>query len=89
MLGTWMLRPQLVCRGLLLPVAAAALLLATGCERVMRGPRTDEGAQVRPDQIHDFDLLYNRNCAGCHGAEGKNGPAIPMNNPVYLALVGD
>ncbi len=70
-------------------VMASGFLLASGCARVMNGPQTDEGARVRPDQIADFDLLYNRNCAACHGADGKNGPAIPMNNPEYMALVSD
>ena len=75
-------------------VAGAALSLTllfalTGCERVLTGPKTDDAERVRPDQIADFDVLYGSNCAACHGAEGKNGPAIPMNNPEYLALVSD
>ena len=37
----------------------------------------------------DFARLYGENCAGCHGADGKSGAAIAMNNPVYLAIVDD
>lgn len=34
-----------------------------------------------------FDVLYRRNCAGCHGAEGRLGAARSLNDPIYLALV--
>jgi len=33
--------------------------------------------------------LFQRNCAGCHGADGKLGPAPPLNNKLFLALVPD
>jgi cytochrome c oxidase cbb3-type subunit 3 len=68
---------------------SAGLLLSSGCERVLNGPHEDEADQVRPDKIVNFDTLYGQNCAACHGLEGKNGPAIPMNNPEYMALVTD
>lgn len=68
---------------------SVALLLASGCERVLNGPAKDESDQLRPDKIVNFDTLYGQNCAACHGTEGKNGPAIPMNNPEYMALVTD
>ena len=32
---------------------------------------------------------YNQNCSGCHGADGKNGPAMMLSDPVYLAIVDD
>ncbi len=34
-------------------------------------------------------LLYNQNCAGCHGADGRKGAAVGIGDPVYLALVSD
>jgi mono/diheme cytochrome c family protein len=37
----------------------------------------------------DFSTLYAENCAGCHGAEGRGGPAIALANPVYLAITDD
>ena len=41
---------------------------------------------VRPHKVTDFDTLYSMNCSGCHGADGRFGPAIPLGDPVYLAL---
>jgi mono/diheme cytochrome c family protein len=32
-------------------------------------------------------VLYARNCAGCHGADGRLGAARPLNDPLFLALV--
>ena len=29
------------------------------------------------------------NCAGCHGADGKLGPAPPLNDPLFLAIIPD
>jgi mono/diheme cytochrome c family protein len=37
----------------------------------------------------DFSALYGTNCAGCHGADGKLGPAPPLNDPMFLAIVPD
>jgi mono/diheme cytochrome c family protein len=34
-----------------------------------------------------FDALYSQNCAGCHGAGGKLGPAPPLNDPLFRAIV--
>ena len=49
-----------------------------------------EGSEpVAPDQILEFATLYAQNCSGCHGANGKGGPAIALGDPVYLALVDD
>src|SRR5262245_7199121 len=41
---------------------------------------------VPPSEIVDFDLLYGKNCAGCHGPDGRGGPAIGLGDPVYLAI---
>jgi mono/diheme cytochrome c family protein len=43
----------------------------------------------RPDQVMRFGALYKQNCAGCHGDKGKNGAAISLDNPVYLAVAGE
>jgi cytochrome c oxidase cbb3-type subunit 3 len=43
--------------------------------------------EVAPSQVTAFDVLYGRNCAGCHGADGRLGAARSLNDPVYLALV--
>jgi len=57
-------------------------LLATGCDFPGRPHRKD-----RP--VRDFEVLYRRNCAGCHGADGRFGPAPPLNDPLFLAMVSD
>jgi mono/diheme cytochrome c family protein len=44
---------------------------------------------VRPDQVLDFPTLYKQNCAACHGADGKYGAALSLNNPVYLSVAGE
>lgn len=73
-------------RGLLLTAALAAVSIATtAC-----APREPVGAAVAPpDRLMDFDRLYARNCAGCHGQDGKGGAAIALGDPVYLAIAGD
>jgi mono/diheme cytochrome c family protein len=44
---------------------------------------------VVPSQISDSSVLYNQNCAGCHGPDGKGGAAIALGDPVYLAIADD
>lgn len=41
---------------------------------------------VRPEKVTDFETLYSMNCSGCHGADGRLGPSIPLGDSVYLAL---
>lgn len=65
----------------------AVLCLTAGCQ--MRGKPTATEEVPRPDSIMDSGVLYRQNCAGCHGAEGKEGPAMTLADPVYLALVDD
>ncbi|HEX4165921.1 MAG TPA: c-type cytochrome [Bryobacteraceae bacterium] len=43
---------------------------------------------VLPDQVTDFSALYQANCSGCHGENGRNGAARPLDDPLYLALIG-
>jgi mono/diheme cytochrome c family protein len=63
-----------------------AVLLA-GCN--WPGQPKQEDRPKREDQITDFGKLYARNCAGCHGGEGKLGPAPPLNDKLFLAIVPD
>jgi cytochrome c oxidase cbb3-type subunit 3/ubiquinol-cytochrome c reductase cytochrome c subunit len=39
--------------------------------------------------VLDFSTLYKANCAACHGENGRDGAAISLANPVYLAVVGE
>jgi mono/diheme cytochrome c family protein len=67
---------------------AAVCLLALGCNHAPGRPGP-EPEVARPEQVLDFPTLYKQNCAGCHGANGKNGAAIPLANPVYLAIAAE
>jgi mono/diheme cytochrome c family protein len=51
-------------------------------------PREDDRPKPA-DQEVDFGILYQTRCAGCHGADGKLGPAPPLNDPIFLAIVPD
>jgi mono/diheme cytochrome c family protein len=63
------------------------LLLCAGCGWE---PGRPVGIDVpRPEQVLDFAALYKENCAACHGANGKNGAALSLANPVYLAVAGE
>lgn len=44
---------------------------------------------VPANLVVNFDKLFEQNCAGCHGADGKLGPAPPLNDPLFLALISD
>ncbi|MDE3202347.1 MAG: c-type cytochrome [Acidobacteriota bacterium] len=72
-----------------IPVLASlvAVLACVGCGNSSSPVRAMETAQ-RPDQILDATALFKANCAACHGAEGKDGAAIPLANPVLLASAG-
>jgi cytochrome c oxidase cbb3-type subunit 3 len=51
--------------------------------------RPVDSAVIPPTRIMDFAFLYGRNCAGCHGPDGKAGLAIGLGNPIYLAIADD
>lgn len=67
---------------------AAICLAALGCSRIPGRPGPGPEV-VRPEQVLDFSTLYKQNCAACHGENGKDGAALPLNNPVYLAIAGE
>jgi mono/diheme cytochrome c family protein len=72
--GSWRLLPLLVA-------------LVAGCN--LPGQPNPADAPVPADQVTSFDALYATRCAGCHGADGKLGPAPPLNDPLFLAIVPD
>jgi len=61
---------------------------AFGCAGAPGRPQAGE-TPVAPNEITDFGALYQQNCAGCHGIDGKGGAAIDLDNPVYLAIADD
>jgi mono/diheme cytochrome c family protein len=61
--------------------------LVTGCDLPGRPNPADR--PVPANEVLEFAALYKQNCAGCHGADGKLGPAPPLNDPLFLALAPD
>jgi cytochrome c oxidase cbb3-type subunit 3 len=69
-------------------LAMILLALAAGCDRLPGKPALAE-RWIPAAEVADFSRLYARNCSGCHGADGRLGAARPLNDPLYLALVGE
>jgi mono/diheme cytochrome c family protein len=69
-------------------VLSALCFAVVACSRIPGRPGPGPEV-VRPDEVLDFPSLYKQNCAACHGDNGWNGAAIPLANPVYIALAGE
>jgi mono/diheme cytochrome c family protein len=70
-------------RGAALACASGSLLaLLAGCDLAGK-PNPDDRA-IPGNQVRSFAVLYKDNCAGCHGADGKLGPAPPLNDKIFL-----
>jgi len=73
------------------PAGVSALVLLSmsltvaGCDFPGRPNPADRPR--RADEVLDFAVLYGQNCAGCHGTDGKLGPAPPLNDPVFRQIV--
>jgi cytochrome c oxidase cbb3-type subunit 3 len=68
-------------------LVALAVLPLAGCDRIEWGKPSAADRPVPPNEVLQFGALFNRNCAGCHGADGKLGPAPPLNDSLFRALV--
>jgi cytochrome c oxidase cbb3-type subunit III len=68
-------------------IGLTMLALAGGCQPP--GRPTSADIVLKPEEVHDFAAIYNLNCAGCHGADGKGNAALSLANPVYLAIASD
>ena len=75
-------------RSSLLAITGLATFMVCGCARAP-GRAVAGDTPIVPEEISDFNTLYKQNCAGCHGTEGKGGAAIPLADPVYLAIADD
>jgi mono/diheme cytochrome c family protein len=64
--------------------------LVGGCDfsRLPGRPKADDRPKPA-NEVTDFGTLYTTHCAGCHGADGKLGPAPPLNDPIFRAIVPD
>jgi len=65
----------------------AALWALGGC--AFHGQPGPNPEVPRPDSVLDPEVLFRDNCSGCHGAEGRNGAAMSLSDPVYLAIADD
>jgi mono/diheme cytochrome c family protein len=65
---------------------AVATLIA-GCN--FPGAPNKADRPMPANQVMDFSVLYATRCAGCHGTDGKLGPAPPLNDAIFLAIVPD
>jgi mono/diheme cytochrome c family protein len=75
-------------RFVVLLIAVFAGILVTACSHSPGRPVADSQV-IPPSQVMDFKALYAQNCAGCHGPGGKGGAAIPLSDPVFLAIADD
>lgn len=62
-------------------------ILAAGCDANLPGKPIRKDRPISPEKVLAFDTLFGRNCAGCHGKDGKLGPAPPLNDPLFRAIV--
>jgi mono/diheme cytochrome c family protein len=69
-------------------LAMFAVAVCVACSNSSGRP-AGNSADVPPDQIVNFDVLYGQNCAGCHGVEGSGGAAMSLANPTFLAIADD
>lgn len=73
-------------RGIGIVLLGAVVLM--GCDSLPGRPQPAH-RELRPDAVESFAVLFAQNCAGCHGREGKGNAALPLANPVYLAIADD
>ena len=66
-------------------LVAIMLLGGSGCDLPGR-PKISERSQAAHDET-SFKVLFGRNCAGCHGAEGSLGPAPPLFDKLFVDLI--
>ena len=58
-----------------------------GCDLPGKPDPADD-RHARPDR-RALSRCYRRTAAGCHGATGKLGPAPPLNDPLFAAIIPD
>ena len=65
------------------------MLSLAGCSVRLPGQPTEAERWRAPADVSDFNQLYEANCAGCHGADGRRGAARSLNDSLYLSFVPD
>src|SRR5258705_5239621 len=66
-----------------------SVFLLTGCNARLPGQPNEAERWRAPADVSDFTQLYTQNCAGCHGAGGKLGAAVALNDTLYQSFVSD
>lgn len=77
------MRPPLAAT---LTAACLAAFLLVSCDPPGK-PKTEGSQAENREAILDFKTLFNSNCSGCHGLNGRNGPARILKDPLYLSLL--
>ncbi len=72
----------------LVAVAILPILMGVACSN-SRGRPGPNSEVLPPREITDFHFLYAKNCAACHGPEGKDGAALSLGDPLFLAIADD
>ena len=72
--------------GFAVGLTLAIVVVFAACDSLPGKPKPGTHDLLHTEVVA-FDALYARRCAGCHGIDGRLGPARPLNDPVYLALV--
>ena len=65
---------------------AAGLLGLSGCDQLPGKPKESDRWQP-PEAVKDFKTLFGTNCSACHGDDSSIGPALYVQNPLFLAVI--
>lgn len=74
-------------RSAITAMLGSVLLVVVGCGWEPPGKPRIEDRPLRPDQVLDYSKLFAQNCTGCHGKEGLLGPAPPLQDSLFLAIL--
>jgi mono/diheme cytochrome c family protein len=66
-------------------IGTAYWVFASGDNLPGKPKLADKPASI--ENSMDFAVIYAKNCAACHGADGKLGPAPPLNDPLFRAIM--
>jgi cytochrome c oxidase cbb3-type subunit 3 len=71
---------------LLCGCSVAGLLGVSGCDQLPGKPKESDRWQP-PEAVKDFKTLFGTNCSACHGDDTSIGPALSVQNPLFLAVI--
>jgi cytochrome c oxidase cbb3-type subunit III len=71
---------------LLYACSTAGLLAVSGCDQLPGKPKESDRWQP-PEAVKDFKTLFGTNCSACHGDDASIGPALSVQNPLFLAVI--